>query len=436
MLGREGGNLASFWSLAQIGIIASVYVAAAVLSHRLTPILEERLRRIHDQPRLLRALAILLRRLKWMLFALGLWLALATMRAATWPSRSYLIALAVSLATAWVVISILSRLIHNRSLGNVFAVVAWTIVAANFLGVAGEVANLLDSAALRFGTTRFSLLMLVKGVLLLAAFVWIASFVTDLLDRRMRQSLDLSETAQVLIGKAIKAAALTLAVVMALTMIGVDLTALAVFSGALGIGLGIGLQKLASNLLSGFIILADRSIKPGDVISVDDTFGKIRSLNTRYVSVVARNGVEYLIPNETFITQNVVNWSYTDKLVRIDLNFGVSYDSDPHEVRRIAVAAAQSVKRVQTVQAPVCHITAFGDSSINFVLRFWIDDPQDGVTNIRGGVFLALWDAFKQAGITIPYPHREIIVRDAARPAGTRLPGSGPPLSPGDPPDV
>ena len=196
-------------------------------------------------------------------------------------------------------------------------------------------------------------------------------------------------------------------------MIGVDLTALAVFSGALGIGIGIGLQKLASNLLSGVIILLDRSIKPGDVITVGDTFGSISSLNSRYVSVVARNGVEYLVPNETFITEPVINWSYSNRFVRIDVNFGVSYDSNPHDVRRIAVETVQKVPRVQHMQQPVCHITGFGDSSIDFVLRFWIEDPQDGVTNIRGNVFLALWDAFKEAGIAIPYPHREVIIKPA-----------------------
>ncbi|MCB1520495.1 MAG: mechanosensitive ion channel [Hyphomicrobiaceae bacterium] len=408
---REYSNLLSVWTLVQIALVAISYAIASLIAAFATPVLEERLRIIHNQPRLLRALVILLRRLKWISFALTLWIMLAAMRAATWPSRSYLIAVAVSLATAWVIISILSRLIRNRSLANLFAVAAWFVVAVHFIGIDDEIVDLLDGAAITMGTSRFSLLMLLKGTLFLAAFVWIASFLSELLDRRLRATLDISPTAQVLIGKAIKMAALTLAVLTALTLIGIDLTALAVFSGALGIGIGIGLQKLASNLLSGVIILADRSIKPGDVITVQDTFGMIRSLNARYVSVVARNGVEYLIPNESFITENVINWSYTNTLVRIDVSFGVSYDSDPHQVRRIAVETVQKVKRIQGTQPPVCHITGFGDSSIDFILRFWIDDPQDGVTNIRGNVLLALWDAFKEAGISIPYPHREVIIR-------------------------
>lgn len=416
---REITNLANVWTLLQLLLLLLAFALAWLGSRYLTPLVEERLRAIHEQPRLLRALVILMRRMKWILFALILWLELVIMRAWTWPSRSYLISLAVSLATAWVLISIFSRLIRNRSLANAFAVAAWSAFAAYALGIGDDIVALLDGAAITLGTTRVSLLIVIKGALLLATFVWLASFLSDVLDRRLRANLDLSATALVLIGKAIKAAALAFAVIAALSLIGVDLTALAVFSGALGIGIGIGLQKLASNLLSGVIILADRSIKPGDVITVADTFGAIRSLNARYVSVVARNGVEYLIPNETFITEPVINWSYTDRFVRIDVDFGVSYDSDPHLVRKLAVETVSKVARVRDRQAPVCHITGFGDSSIDFILRFWIDDPQDGVTNIRGNVLLALWDAFKANGVSIPYPHREVIVKQL--PADVKL---------------
>ncbi len=411
MLAREVSNLVSVWTAAQGGLIVLAYIVAAALARIFEPKLETRLRLIHNQPRLLRALIVPLRRLKWILFALLLWMIAIAMQAWTWPSRSYLIGVAASLAAAWVIISILSRLIRNRSLANLFAIVAWSTVALIFVGLADDFVRLLDAAAFPIGQTRLSLLLILKGALLLGAFVWIASFVSDLAERRLGSTLEVSPTAVVLIGKAIKGVAFTVAVLAALSMIGVDLTALAIFSGALGIGIGIGLQKLASNLLSGVIILLDRSIKPGDVIAVGDTFGSITSLNARYVSVVARNGVEYLVPNETFITEPVINWSYSDKFVRIDVNFGVSYDSNPHEVRRTAIETVKDVPRVQHTQQPVCHITGFGDSSINYVLRFWIQDPQDGVTNVRGNVYLALWDAFKEVGITIPYPHREIILK-------------------------
>jgi small-conductance mechanosensitive channel len=186
---------------------------------------------------------------------------------------------------------------------------------------------------------------------------------------------------------------------------------LTVLSGALGVGIGFGLQKVVSNFISGIIILVDQSIKPGDTISLGDTFGWIRELRSRFISVVTRDGREYLIPNEDFITQRVINWSFSDKYVRLDVDFGVSYDSDPHEVTRIAIEAASAVDRVNsTRKAPVCWLTDFGDSSINLKLRFWIADPQEGLTNIRGKVLLALWDAFKENNIKIPYPHRTLVM--------------------------
>ena len=194
----------------------------------------------------------------------------------------------------------------------------------------------------------------------------------------------------------------------ALNVAGFDLTSLAVFSGAIGLGIGFGLQKVVSNLVSGVILLVDKSIKPGDVISLGETFGWISGLNARYVSVVTRDGREYLIPNEDLITGQVVNWSYSSELVRLDVTFGVAYASDPHAVRRIAVEAAEAVERVSHDPTPVCHVTAFGDSSVDFVLRFWIHDPAKGLTNVRGAVFLALWDAFQANGIEIPFPQRDV----------------------------
>ena len=174
---------------------------------------------------------------------------------------------------------------------------------------------------------------------------------------------------------------------------------------------------MVSNLISGFILLTDKSIKPGDVISLGETFGWINKLNARYVSVITRDGREFLIPNEELITNQVINWSYSDKNIRLEIKFGVSYDSDPHLVRRIAVEAATDVDRVLKTPAPVCHLVEFGDSSIDFVLRFWIVDPAEGVVNIKGKVYLALWDTLKANDVKIPYPHREVILREPLRAA-------------------
>ena len=221
---------------------------------------------------------------------------------------------------------------------------------------------------------------------------------------------------RVLVVKAIQVLFYGAAFFIGLRAIGVDLTGLAFLSGAIGVGLGFGLQKVVSNLVSGVIILLDKSIKPGDVISLGDTFGWINTLGARYASVVTRDGREYLIPNEDLITNQVVNWSHSNEYVRLDIYFGTAYHDDPHDVRRIAIEAAQSVDRVLAFRPPVCHIVGFGDSSVDYILRFWISDPTGGLTNIRGNVYLALWDAFQAKGISIPFPQREVTLLDRTQP--------------------
>jgi len=399
------------WTLIQLAVIAGSVVIAMLIGRLVEPRLEMRVRAIHGKPRLLRFLAIVLRRTNWIMISLCLWGAVHVMRALTWPSRSYLVGLAAYLVTAWVVISILSRLIRNRSVARLVALLAWIFVALRATGTLDDMSAVLDAAAVTVGEMRISILLLVKMAIVLGALLWTAISLGGFVERQIASSDDLTPTVRVLLGKLVKILLVIFAIAIALTSVGVDLTALTVFSGAVGVGIGFGLQKVVSNFISGIIILMDKSIKPGDTIALGDTFGWIRSLRARFVSVVTRDGREYLIPNEDFITQQVVNWSFTDRLIRLDVHFGVSYDSNPHEVRKLAVEAATSVERVRDRPPPVCHLTAFGDSSLDFILRFWIQDPQGGLTNIRGAVLLACWDAFKEAGVSIPFPHREIIMR-------------------------
>jgi small-conductance mechanosensitive channel len=160
--------------------------------------------------------------------------------------------------------------------------------------------------------------------------------------------------------------------------------------------------------------LIDHSIKPGDVLELENgTFGWVNNMAARYTEIITRDNKSFLIPNEEFITQRVVNWSHGDSLIRIEVKFGVHYKSNPHEIKALAEeTAANASPRVCKDQTPVCHLTEFGDSSLNFKLRFWIKDAEQGLTNIRGEVMLALWDAFKENNIEIPYPHREVYMHD------------------------
>jgi small-conductance mechanosensitive channel len=328
----------------------------------------------------------------------------AAMRAATLPSRSYLIVVASNLATAWVVIAILASVIHNQLVNRLVSIAAWTIAALSIVGLLGPVEDALDSAGIAIGGLKITALVALKATVLLLLALWAANATSNFLDRRLRSYPDLTPSIQVLLGKLVRIALITFAVLVVLSSVGIDFSALALFSGAVGVGIGFGLQKIVSNLVSGIILLADKSIKPGDIITLGDNYGWVDTMGARYTSVVSPDGREYLIPNEDFVTQRVINWSYSNERVWLDVRFGVSYACDPHHVRKVALAAVSSVERVLSDPAPVCNLAKFGDSSLDFALWFVIADPIKGVGNVRSTVLFALWDAFKREGIEIPYP--------------------------------
>jgi small-conductance mechanosensitive channel len=404
--------LGSTTVLVQLGIIILLFPPALLIGRRLAPLLKERARGIKDMPGLLRLIVSFLNRLAWLFYSLFLGFAHATTSAIAWPASNYLIYVAALLASAWLIISVASHALRNRLLRTLFAYAAWILVAATILGVDDDAAALLDQTGLNVGEVRISVLSVLQGFLLLAAAMWLSNSIGGYLERKIKKLDELTPSLRVLLGKVIRISLLILAAFIVISGMGIDLTALTVLSGAVGVGIGFGLQKVVSNFISGIIILVDQSIKPGDTISLGETFGWIRELRARFVSVVTRDGREFLIPNEDFITQEVVNWSFSDRYVRLDVEFGVTYDTDPHEVIRIAVDAASKVNRVDATQnRPVCWLVEFGDSSLNFVLRFWISDPKEGLTNIKGAVLIELWDALKEHDIAIPYPHREVILR-------------------------
>jgi small-conductance mechanosensitive channel len=360
----------------------------------------------------MRLLVTLQQRLRLILFVALIWPTVWVMRATTWPSRSYLLTVFAELALAWLVIAVATRLIGNSFLRALVRYAGWTWATLILLNLTDEARALLDGWAIQFGETRLSVWMVVQAIIVIGTLFALARFVSTTSAARVRRNADISPSMQVLVVKFLQMLLYGTAFFIGLRAVGVDLTGLAVLSGAIGVGLGFGLQKVVSNLVSGVIILLDKSIKPGDVISLGETFGWINSLGARYVSITTRDGREYLIPNEDLITGQVVNWSHSDEFVRLDIHFGTAYGDDPHKVRRIAIEAARTVPRVLGEQPPVCHIVGFGDSSIDYILRFWIRDPTGGLTNIRGNVYLALWDAFQAHGISIPFPQREVRLLD------------------------
>lgn len=400
------------WTLYQAAVILLGYVFSRLVASRIEPRLEAWARTIKGNPDLLRVIIAFMRRLGWLVMIVWLWLAQSVFVRMTWPSHRWLISIALTLAGAWFVVSVLTRIIRNHRLSRIVAMVTWVYIALYAIGLDGPFLAALDSAALNLGAVRISVLLILKALLLTGVLIWIAVLVGNVLSHWVHGWSDLSPSFKVLISKLIKITLILVAGAVALSATGIDLTALTVFSGAVGVGIGFGLQKVVSNFISGIIILLDKSIKPGDTISLGDTFGSIRDLRSRFVSVITRDGKEYLIPNEDFISQQVVNWSFSSEYVRIEVDFMASYDSNPHQVVQIAIDAAKSISRVSsTYSSPVCWLTGFGPSSLNFKLRFWISDPSNGLTNIRGQVLMALWDAFKETGISIPFPHREIVMK-------------------------
>ncbi len=404
--------LSSRDALTQVGIIAGVFVPALFLSRYLEPRLEARIRQIKGMPGLLRVLAAFLRRIRWLFFALFLAVTNVVVEIVGFPESTKLLRSAMVLAASWLFINAISAVIRRNTVRSLFTWLAWIFVSALILGVVDDVVRILDAPGFPFGELRITPLLLIRFALLASLLFWLASALGNFFDRRIQGVDELTPSLRVLLGKVIRIALIFVAVMMVMQAFNINLTALTVLSGAVGVGIGFGLQKVVSNFISGIIILLDQSIKPGDTITLGETFGWIRELRARFVSVVTRDGREFLIPNEDFITTQVVNWSFSDRYVRLDVDFGVSYDSDPHEVSRLAIEAAASVERVDSkYRKPVCWMTEFGDSSINFKLRFWISDPQQGLTNIRGKVMLALWDSFKENDIAIPFPHREVIFK-------------------------
>ena len=323
-----------------------------------------------------------------------------------------------SLVVAWIVIRLAAQLIQNTFLRQTVALIAWFVAALNIIGVLDETSAALDSIGFSIGKSEITALAVIKAVFLIFALLYAALFTSTLTERRLAQVSSLTPASRVLISKIARVLLIIFALLIGVTAAGVDLSVLAVFSGALGLGIGFGLQKGVSNLFSGIMLLLDHSINPGDVIEIkdqagaDSTFGWVHHMGARYTEIVTRDNKSYLIPNEDFITQQVVNWSHGDTLVRIEVKFGVHYNSDPHKVVKVAAEAAARPERVVEEPKPVCWIIDFGDSSIDFTLRFWIKDAEKGVTNVKGQVYMALWDALKENDIQIPYPHREIYVHE------------------------
>jgi small-conductance mechanosensitive channel len=371
-------------------------------------------------PPLRRLAQVLVESFSTIVFAILVIAARIAMYHSTWPSRSYMLVVAAKLALAWLMIRLVTSVIRNAFLVKLISVSAWVIAALSVINQLDPAVDALDSISIVLGGLRLTPLVVIKLGLLLIAALWLTNVASNFAENRINQSTDLTPSIQVLLVKMIRMGLLIVAVAVALSAVGINLSALAVFSGAVGVGIGIGLQKIVANFISGIILLADKSVKPGDLVTIGDSSGRISAMKTRYISVAAGDGREFLIPNEDLVTQKVTNWTYTDKNTLVKVNFGTNYESDPRQVCRLAAEIASVAPRAIKSRTPNCILTEFAETGMKFSLTFWIADP-DGMDNVKSDVMLSLWEAFKREGIRVPYPVRELRIRGGALPVDTTV---------------
>jgi small-conductance mechanosensitive channel len=322
----------------------------------------------------------------------------------------------IALSTAWVAAQSVAIFAQRSFLTTSFAMFIWIIAVLYIFEVLEQVVKFAKSVSMNIGAVEISIYTLVNIYVILVVLYWLVSHITDLFDQTIRYSRHLTSTQKVLYSKIVKFTLVAVAVLLGFHLTGIDITSITVVSGAIAFGIGFGLQRIFSNLISGIILLVDKSIQPGDVIAVGETYGVVSNLEARYISIVTRDGKKHLIPNETLITQPVENWSYQDNQIRICIPVGVSYDSDPYLVQAILVNCAEEHPRVLTDPPVRCFLKGFGESSIDFDLRFWIEDPINGLGNPQSDILFRIWDKFKEHNIEIPYPHRQVIIETPPKP--------------------
>jgi small-conductance mechanosensitive channel len=313
---------------------------------------------------------------------------------------------------------------RTKGWGNAITFVIWAVLALHVLGWFDPLVQALDSVGVKTAKTRITLWSVLKILFTVGAFILIAVWIARWVERRLMAMQGLALSMRIGIAKFTQTFLIALSILLGLNATGLDLTTLNVLTGAIGVGLGFGLQAIVANFISGFVLLMDRSIKPGDVISFTGTtgtstegFGWVQELRGRYVVIRDRDGVETLVPNQNLITNSVINWSYTDPRVRLKLPVRVSYKDDPEKALAVLLEAAENHKRILRDPPPVSRLMGFNDSGFDMELRFWIADPQEGVNNVRSDVNRIIWRLFQQHGITIPIAQHEVLLetRDALK---------------------
>jgi small-conductance mechanosensitive channel len=395
----------------QCAVVLAAFIVAAVLARLSKPVLVKTIEGLRLPGPLRGALHKIRRMMAPILTLLLLFVAEWVHHAAELSVHFYFVHAMTRLVAASLIIRFAVSIIHNRAVQHITAVIVWIIAALSIFGILDDVSAALDSIALTMGDFRLSALTVVKCIIVTMLLVYGALGLSGLVERQLGKIPAMSSGSRLLITKLVRLLLVVLAILIGVSMAGINLSVLAVFSGAVGLGIGFGLQRGVSNLFTGMMLLLDRSVQPGDMIEMDNgAFGVVTHMGSRCTEVAAPNGKSYLIPNEELVTKPVINWSRNGTDITLTVTFGVDYAHNPHEIIQIALKAATSVERVLKDPAPGCLFKAFGESSLDFTLFFRIADPQNGVAGVQSEVLLALWDAFEANKIKIPYPRRDISI--------------------------
>lgn len=340
-----------------------------------------------------------------------------------WTITNLILGLGSGLSLALVVWHIGRAVNFGRWISAGLGVIAFTFTVSNSVGGVGRVSFVLDRIGVTVGETRISVLTVLTVVITALALFAVARLLRRVLSHSIQRSSGFDPAQKVLFEKIATVAILVAAFFLGIDILGIDLTALAFFGGALGLAVGFGMQKTVGNLIAGIILLWDRSIKPGDVIEVGESFGWVNKIGVRAVSIITRDGKEHLIPNEILMTEEVINWSYSSLEVRVHIQVGVSYSCDIKLARQLLFEAAEESDRVLSSPKPQVRLQEFGDSAVVFDIRLWIKDPEGGVGNVRDDVLMRVWDKFKDNEIEIPFPQRDVHVKTWPREDGAALEG-------------
>ena len=390
----------------QIGVILGVLFAGVVFAPSIRRLVSAGLSRVPEniRTRVDETLPSLVRPALWA----GLfWIAQTAMQAS--GVANPLVRIATSLATAWLIIRAATAFLPS-GLRKPVSWIAWGIAVLNVFGYLDEFLNWSQTFGPPFGGRVISPAFIIQAIITAALFLYGAHWLAKRLKTRVDTLPRVEPSIRILLANAIQVGLFFAAVMLTLTGLGIPLGGLAVLGGAIGVGLGFGMQQIVANFISGVILLTDRSIKPNDVIEVDDTYGVVNSLGLRYASVITRDGKEHLIPNEQLVTNKVVNWSYSNSEVRIKRRIRVEYETDLKMAVGLVVEGVKAVERVLIQPEPKCLVMEFGDEAVELEARFWIDDPQNGINNVGSDVMLSVWDKFKEAGIDIPLRHEDVLI--------------------------